>query len=73
MHDGADGLHHGYRGVALEYVAPHVHACRALGRQNGPAALDAVLASWEDRSRLNSHDKARVKVAQLTALGRLSP
>ncbi|MFH1842686.1 MAG: peptidylprolyl isomerase [bacterium] len=50
-----------------------VHACRALARQTCLAAVEAVLASHEDKHDFSRHDVVRVRVAQYRALGRLLP
>jgi cyclophilin family peptidyl-prolyl cis-trans isomerase/HEAT repeat protein len=50
-----------------------VHACRALARQKGLAALEAVLTSCEDETDFSAREGIRIKIAQLRALGRLAP
>jgi cyclophilin family peptidyl-prolyl cis-trans isomerase/HEAT repeat protein len=49
-----------------------VHALRALGRHEGPEALQAVLASQKANTRLRGRKRERVEIAQLRALGRLA-
>jgi cyclophilin family peptidyl-prolyl cis-trans isomerase/HEAT repeat protein len=53
-------------------VQVRVHALRALGHHEGPAALEAVLRSGERHGRLDAHDLRRVMVAELRALGSLA-
>jgi cyclophilin family peptidyl-prolyl cis-trans isomerase/HEAT repeat protein len=50
-----------------------VHACRALAQQTGGTALRAVLDSWRDETRFRDRDQARIRIAQLAALGKLAP
>ena len=49
-----------------------VHALRALARNSGPQALAAVLSSGEQAARFSSHDRIRVQVALMRALGSLA-
>jgi len=49
-----------------------VHALRALGRQTGPDALAAVLASCDANDRLHDRQLTRVRVAQMRALAQLA-
>lgn len=53
-------------------VQVRVHALRALGHHEGPAALEAVLRSGERHGRLDAYDRRRVLVAELRALGALA-
>jgi len=47
-----------------------VHTLRALAAQGTPAALAAILGSGEEKLTLTDAARARVRVAQLRALGR---
>ncbi len=49
-----------------------VHALRALSRQQGPAALEAVLRSTERHGRLRGEDRRRVIIAEMRAMGSLA-
>ncbi len=49
-----------------------VHACRALARQGGAAALAAVIDCGEREGRFSGRDRARIRIAVLNALGALA-
>ena len=53
-------------------VQVRVHALRALGAQEHPGALPAVLDSGEHHGRLRAGDRRRIEVAEARALGRLA-
>jgi len=65
----------------IEVIAPlathgevqiRVHALRALSRNEGAEAVEAVLRSGERHGRLKGNDRRRVEIAELRALGRLA-
>jgi peptidyl-prolyl cis-trans isomerase B (cyclophilin B) len=53
-------------------VQVRVHALRALGAQEQPGALAAVLDSGEHHGRLRADDRRRIEVAEVRALGKLA-